>query len=129
MVLTEKNQRVHNFVLTYQREHPQGRPPSLREIARVCGLGKHGGGQGDGAGAAQYHMKKLVEMGMAEDTGDTSCRYRAIDMHAEMVALQRAARNYRPEQIFSLEALHNWAKRAGHTMVGAFAQERAVLGE
>lgn len=101
--LTGKNQMVYDFILASQRKHPQGMPPSLRTIARGCGLGS--------AAAAQYHAKKLVGLGMAEATGDSARKYRVIDRHAELVMLQRASVNYRPEQVFTAEALHNWAER------------------
>jgi SOS-response transcriptional repressor LexA len=104
--LTGKNQKVFDFMLAAQREHPQGMPPSLRTIARGCGLGS--------AAAAQYHAKKLVDLGMAEETGDSARKYRVLDKHAEMTALQRAARNYRPEQVFGLDVLNDWARRAGY---------------
>jgi len=94
---------VFDFVLDAQREHSQGMPPSLRDIAKGCNLGS--------AASAQYHMKKLVALGMAKDTGDSARKYRVTDRNAELVALQRAAANYRPEQVFTAEVLHDWAGR------------------
>jgi len=105
VILTGKNKMVFDFMLASQREHSQGRPPSLREIARGCGLGS--------AAAAQYHAKKLVDMGMAEATGDGASRYRVLDTEAELVILQRAATRFKPEQIFSEIKLYAWAMRAG----------------
>lgn len=125
-MLTGKDQRVLTYLLEMQRKHPQGRPPSLRAISEACNLGE--AGSAGSAAAAQYHLKKMVEMGLVEITEDTARKYRAIDAKAELNQLQRAADRYRPEQIFTLEALHAWAKRAGLTMAGAFAQEKAVLG-
>lgn len=108
MYMTGKNKLVLDFVLQAQREHPRGMPPSLRAIARGCGLGS--------AAAAQYHMKKLVDMGLAEGTEDKARMYRVIDVQEELITLQRAAQRYRPEQIFGREALDAWARRVGYDL-------------
>lgn len=103
--LTHKNKEVFDFMLNAQREHPQGMPPSLRDIAKGCGLGS--------AAAVQYHLKKLVVLGMAVVTEDHARKYRAVDTEEELISLRRAVLNYRPEQIFGKDALHDWAVRAG----------------
>jgi hypothetical protein len=59
-------------------------------------------------------MKKLVGMGLAVKTDDKARKYRAIDAHEELVALQRAAQKYQPEQIFSTVVLSEWAESRGY---------------
>jgi len=70
MFITHKDQEVLKRVLEYQRGH-RGLPPTMGEIADSIGVKSRG--------AVLYHLRKLVELGLAQETGAKNRKYKAID--------------------------------------------------